>query len=46
LRNSFLGGRSQADALRSMEWLYGKQPGLGRSFASHGAISAATANAR
>jgi 3-hydroxybenzoate 6-monooxygenase len=33
LRNRMLGARTQADALGSMEWLYGEQPGLGRTFA-------------
>jgi salicylate hydroxylase len=32
LRNTFLGSRSRDDGLRSMEWLYGEQPGLGRTF--------------
>jgi 2-polyprenyl-6-methoxyphenol hydroxylase-like FAD-dependent oxidoreductase len=32
LRNMMLAGRAQADALNSMEWLYGEQPGLGRTF--------------
>lgn len=35
LRNMFLGHRTQDDALQSMEWLYGEQPGLGRTFAKH-----------
>jgi salicylate hydroxylase len=46
LRNSFLAGRTQADALQSMEWLYGKQPGLGRSFASQKAATPGLARAR
>ncbi len=33
LRNMMLAGRTQAQALESMDWLYGEQPGLGRSFA-------------
>jgi 3-hydroxybenzoate 6-monooxygenase len=33
LRNMMLGERTQADGLASMEWLYGEQPGLGRTFA-------------
>jgi salicylate hydroxylase len=32
LRNMFLAGRTQADALQSMEWLYGAQKELGRTF--------------
>jgi 3-hydroxybenzoate 6-monooxygenase len=45
LRNMMLGGRTQADALRSMEWLYGEQPGLGRTFAKRPASSARVVNA-
>ena len=32
LRNDILSSRTQADALSSMEWLYGEQAGLGRTF--------------
>lgn len=31
LRNMYLGGREKVDGLKSMEWLYGEQPGLGHS---------------
>ena len=33
LRNMMLAGRTQAEALASMQWLYGEQPALGRTFA-------------
>jgi salicylate hydroxylase len=46
LRNMFLGGRTQDDALQSMEWLYGEQPGLGRTFAKRRANTPALANPR
>jgi salicylate hydroxylase len=46
LRNMMLGGRTQADALSSMEWLYGEQPGLGRTFAERPANRARLANSR
>src|SRR5882757_5299605 len=46
LRNMFLGSRTQHDALQSMEWLYGEQPGLGRTFAKHDTNPPALANAR
>jgi len=46
LRNMFLGGRAQHDALQSMEWLYGEQPGLGRTFPKHNTDRPALANAR
>ncbi len=32
LRNTLLAGRTQKDALHSMDWLYSEQPGLGRTF--------------
>jgi hypothetical protein len=32
LRNMLLAGRTQKDALDSMDWLYREQPGLGRTF--------------
>ena len=32
LRNMLLVGRTQKDALDSMDWLYREQPGLGRTF--------------
>jgi salicylate hydroxylase len=38
LRNMFLGSRSRDDGLRSMEWLYGEQPGLGRTFRKLGRV--------
>jgi 2-polyprenyl-6-methoxyphenol hydroxylase-like FAD-dependent oxidoreductase len=46
LRNMMLAGRTQADALSSMEWLYGEQPGLGRTFAKRAATSARLVNTR
>jgi len=46
LRNMTLAGRTQADALASMEWLYGEQPGLGRTFAKRPANPARLVNAR
>jgi salicylate hydroxylase len=45
LRNMFLGGRTRDDALQSMEWLYGEQPGLGRTFATQRADAGILANA-
>jgi 2-polyprenyl-6-methoxyphenol hydroxylase-like FAD-dependent oxidoreductase len=46
LRNMMLAGRTQVDALGSMEWLYGEQPGLGRTFAKRPANPAQLVNAR
>jgi salicylate hydroxylase len=46
LRNMFLAGRTKDDALASMEWLYGKQPQLGRTFASQKEKAPALAGAR
>ena len=46
LRNMMLGDRTQADGLASMEWLYGEQPGLGRTFAGRRAKLARPAVSR
>jgi len=46
LRNMMLAGRTQTDALGSMEWLYGEQPGLGRTFAKRPAHPGRLVNTR
>jgi 3-hydroxybenzoate 6-monooxygenase len=46
LRNNMLGGRTQTDSLDSMEWLYGEQPGLGRTFAKGAANPVRLVNSR
>jgi 2-polyprenyl-6-methoxyphenol hydroxylase-like FAD-dependent oxidoreductase len=43
LRNMVLEQRTREDARQSMEWLYGAQPGLGRTFWKSGARSLAGA---
>ena len=46
LRNMFLTGRSRDDTLASMEWLYGEQPQLGRTFVQQKTKAPALAGAR
>jgi 3-hydroxybenzoate 6-monooxygenase len=46
LRNTMLAGRTQAEALDSMEWLYGEQPGLGRTFVQRPANPVRLVNTR
>jgi salicylate hydroxylase len=46
LRNMFLAGRKPDDALQSMDWLYGKQSELGRTFKKLGAKAPALASVR
>jgi 3-hydroxybenzoate 6-monooxygenase len=46
LRNMMLAGRTQVDALASMEWLYGEQPGLGRTFTRRPAAPTRVVNTR
>jgi salicylate hydroxylase len=46
LRNMFLAGRKPDDALQSMDWLYGKQSELGRTFKKQGAKAPALASVR